>query len=92
MRNAQRTGDCLADVAGCVPGGHFEFSIGESLDTEQRTQGRHPACLRQARRRRPSSTCRYEDKRAPLTAFATRALDQLVTALEGAEQQARQWA
>lgn len=74
--------------------GHLAESLLDAVDELATRFGLEAVTLRACAKRvgvAPSSAFRhYEDKRALLTAFATRALDQLVTALEGAEQQARQ--
>ncbi|MCB1955637.1 MAG: TetR/AcrR family transcriptional regulator [Rhodocyclaceae bacterium] len=73
--------------------GHLAESLLDAVDELATQFGLEAVTLRACAKRvgvAPSSAFRhYEDKRALLTAFATRALNQLVAALEDAEQQAR---
>lgn len=73
--------------------GHLAESLLDALDEIATEFGLDAVTLRACAKRvgvSPSSAFRhYEDKRALLTAFATRALTQLVAALEAAEQRAR---
>ena len=74
--------------------GHLAESLLDALDEIATQFGLEAVTLRACAKRvgvAPSSAFRhYEDKRALLTAFATRALTKLVSALESAEAQARQ--
>ncbi len=73
--------------------GHLAESLLDAVDEIATQFGLEAVTLRACAKRvgvAPSSAFRhYEDKRALLTAFATRALNQLLAALEAAEQQAR---
>lgn len=73
--------------------GHLAESLLDAVDEIATQFGIEAVTLRACAKRigvSPSSAFRhYTDKRALLTAFATRALDQLADTMEGAKQQAR---